>query len=69
MNQPCTSCGNEVTEFNRSLDSITIKAKAQANEEKKSKAICKDEATGFFIADVGDAIRERFRIINVVSAI
>jgi len=69
MSQPCTSCTNEQTEFNRDLDGITIKAKKQANEEKKSKAICRDEATGFFIADISDAIRNGFRIINTVSAV
>jgi len=69
MNQPCTSCGNEVTEFNRGMDSIRINAQKQADEEKRTKAICQDEATGLFIADIGHAIRNGFRIIDTVSAI
>ncbi len=69
MSQPCTSCGREETEFNRNLDSMRIEAEKQADEQKKAKAICRDEATGFFIADVGDAIIQGFRIIETVSSI
>lgn len=63
----CSTCVDEAKERNRDMDTILIKAKKQAIEDTKVKAICMDEATGLFIANAEDAIREHYHIKHFVS--
>lgn len=67
MYNPCSSCVDEARERNKDMNSLLIKAKQQAIEETKVKAICQDEATGLFIANAEDAIREHFNVKHFIS--
>lgn len=51
------------------MNNLLTIAKKQAIEQGKTKAICKDEITGIFVADAEIAIRERFQIIQFVSGL
>lgn len=69
MIQACDSCVDEARERNRDMESLRDKAKQQAKDEQKAKAICKDETTGLFIADAKTAIAEHFQIVEFISGL
>lgn len=65
----CESCIDEARERNRSLDDLRIKAKQQAKDEEKPKAICRDEATGLFVIDAQTAVTGNFFIVEIISGL
>lgn len=68
MSQSCTDCADKAKEMNREMNGMLLKAKAQAIEEKKPKAICLDQVEGkLFITDARIAIEQRFKIESVLS--
>lgn len=68
--KPCDGCTPDtIRERNRTFNDLLTTAKKQAIEENKTKAICQDEISGYFIASAETAIREHFQIKQFVSAI
>ena len=65
----CQGCMQSAVERNSQMNDLIIKAKAQAIEEKKTKAICYDPLQGSFITSFEVAIRERFQIVQVISGL
>lgn len=63
----CAGCVQEATEKNRAMDDLLIKAKQQAIEDQKPKAICEDQIEGLFITDAFVARSEHFNIKHIVS--
>lgn len=65
----CRGCEETAQEKNKELTNLIIIAKNQAHETNTAKAICSDEIQGKFITDAATAIRERFRILQIVSGL
>jgi hypothetical protein len=63
----CLDCSEKEKARNRELNNLLVTVKQKAIEEKKSKAVCEDQIHGLFVTDAETAIREHFRIINIVS--
>ena len=63
----CDSCVDQARERNREMTNLLIIAKTKAVEENKPKAICNDEASGFFISDAQAAFTNHFNIVRIVS--
>jgi hypothetical protein len=65
----CQSCIDEAKEKNRELTNLKEIAKIKAIEDKKPKAICYDQANGYFISEVQLAFEQRFQIITIISGL
>ena len=65
----CQGCVQEAAERNREMNDLLTKAKDQAVEQKKAKAICYEPLQGHFITDATTAFEERFQIVHVVSGL
>ncbi len=70
MSQPCSTCSDQAKERNWEMDNLLIKAKIQAVETNKPKAICEDPVQGLFITEAGYAVREfSHQIKHIVSPV
>lgn len=64
----CLECTKKAKERNRLFDEIRVQAKQQANDEQETKVICKKTKQGeFFISTAGEAIEQKYIVVDVVS--
>lgn len=70
MAQACDLCGDSYKTEKNARKSAEEKAKVKADENKKSYAVCEDEINrSFFIADAFEAIKNRFKVVQIVSGL
>lgn len=65
----CIDCSDKAKQHFKDLDNLRSTTKTQAIEQQKTKAICQDPDTGYFVSDAETAIKEQFHIIEIVSGL